>query len=212
MFPAKTTPFTLYEYRASPFCVAIRIALNECAVTFTAREVDLKKARTAAFLKRSPFGRLPSLVEHRPGGELAIFESSAILLFLTDRFAESSLGFDDLEAKVQSLSWLSVISSGLSEYVLSALNEMIDINKLKYTSDSIILLKKHLYVLNKHLARRAYLAGDYSIADTLATPMLDLLEKIKSINLENYNNIISWRERLRNRPSYKGVWPYNKAE
>ena len=54
---SKAPPFTLYEYRPSPFCVAVRVGLNECGVTFTPRDVDLTKPRTAAFLKRSPFGR-----------------------------------------------------------------------------------------------------------------------------------------------------------
>ena len=86
MSSLKAPPFTLYEYRASPFCVAVRIALSECSAGFTPREVDLNKPRTTAFLKRSPFGRLPALVEHRPGGELAIFESPAILLYLAERY------------------------------------------------------------------------------------------------------------------------------
>ena len=81
MATSKAPPFTLYEYRASPFCVAVRIALNECEATFTPREVEPDKERTAAFLKRSPFGRLPALVEHRPSGELSVFESPAILIF-----------------------------------------------------------------------------------------------------------------------------------
>ena len=112
---AKPPPFTLYEYRPSPFCVAVRLALEECEVHFTAREVDLKKPRTAAFLKRSPFGRLPALVEHRPGGELAIFESTAILLFLSDRFPDSSLSFDDMASKAEATSWLNFIANSFSQ-------------------------------------------------------------------------------------------------
>ena len=90
---------------------------------FTAREVDLKKPRTAAFLKRSPFGRLPALVEHRPGGELAIFESTAILLFLADRFPDSSLAFDDLGSKAESTSWLSFIADSFSESLWASILE-----------------------------------------------------------------------------------------
>jgi glutathione S-transferase len=67
-----------------------------------------------------------------------------------------------------------------------------------------------LDILDKHLARRAFLSGDYSVADTLATPLLDMLDMIKGIELEAYPHVISWRDRLRSRPSYKGVWPHEK--
>jgi GST-like protein len=192
--------------------VAVRIALNECEVTFTPREVDLKKPRTAAFLKRSPFGRLPALVEHRPGGELAIFESPAILLFLAERFPDSTLGFDDLTSRAESLSWLSYISSGLAEEVWKALQETEVFTKDEKSKAvrerSVKELERQLEVLDKHLARRAFLAGDYSVADALATPILDLLDRIKPIDMDAYPRVRSWRDRLRERPSYKGVWPH----
>ena len=123
MAQSKAPPFTLYEYRPSPFCVAVRVGLNECQVQFTPREVDLSKPRTAAFLKRSPFGRLPALVEHRPGGELAIFESPAVLLFLAERFPESSLGFSDLTARGEAYAWLSYISTGFAAELWTVLEE-----------------------------------------------------------------------------------------
>lgn len=215
MAQSKAPPFTLYEYRASPFCIAVRIALTECEVAFTPREVNLDKPRTAAFLKRSPFGRLPALVEHRPGGELAIFESPAILLFLAERFEKSSLGFSDLSSKAQSLSWLSFISTGFAEQLWNALKESCKPNSemgpalLAQTRTS---LEEQIDVLDKHLARRAFLSGDYSVADTFATPLLDLLDKVKDLDMDGYPHVLSWRERLRARPSYKSAWPSEKEE
>ncbi len=214
MAQSKAPPFTLYEYRPSPFCVAVRIALNECEVTFTPREVDHDKPRTAAFLKRSPFGTLPALVEHRPGGELAIFETTAILLFLAERFLEKPLGFHDLSSKAQSLSWLSFISAGFSVQLWSALEEA-NPNPGSEPRKSMVEHKTQeffttLDILDKHLARRAFLSGDYSVADTFATPLLDMLEMVKGMEPDAYPHVFSWRERLRARPSYKGVWPHEK--
>ncbi len=210
MAQSKAPPFTLYEYRPSPFCVAIRIALKEAQIEFTPREVDLKKPRTAAFLKRSPFGRLPALVEHRPSGELAIFESSAILSFLSDRFPNSSLGFPDTPSRAEGMSWLTFISNGLAENVWSLLNERNvyqDEEKSEVSERrSIAELERQLRVLDKHLARRAFLSGAYSIADTLATPVLDLLE-LCEIDLASFPRVRSWRKRLRERESYRDAWP-----
>lgn len=210
MAQSKAPPFTLYEYRASPFCVAVRIGLNECEVQFTPREVDLDKPRTAAFLKRSPFGRLPALVEHRPGGELAIFESPAILLFLSERFEKSPLGFSDLSSKAQALSWLSFIGTGFADQLWTTLSEMSlhdDKDNSARKEAAFAALEQLIDVLDDHLARRAFLAGDYSIADTLATPLLDLLDQVPNLDMDGFPHVISWRERLRARPSYKNAWP-----
>lgn len=206
MAQSKAPPFTLYEYRVSPFCVAIRIALAECDATFTPREVDQGKPRTAAFLKRSPFGRLPALVEHRPGGELAIFESPAILLFLAERFEKSPLAFSDLSSKAQSLSWLSFISTGFAEQMWNMLAQQ------SHSPEQLSQLEQQMDVFDKHLARRAFLAGDYSVADTFATPLLDLLERINGLDMDGFSHVLSWRERLRARPSYKGAWPSEKED
>ena len=206
MAQSKAPPFTLYEYRVSPFCVAIRIALAECDAMFTPREVDQDKPRTAAFLKRSPFGRLPALVEHRPGGELAIFESPAILLFLAERFEKSPLAFNDLSSKAQSLSWLSFISTGFAEQMWNMLPQQ------SHSPEQLTQLEQQIDVFDKHLARRAFLAGDYSVADTFATPLLDLLERINGLDMDGFAHVLSWRERLRSRPSYKGAWPSEKED
>jgi GST-like protein len=212
MAQSKAPPFTLYEYRASPFCVAVRIGLSEVEAAFTPRDVDLDKPRTAAFPKRSPFGRLPALVEHRPGGELAIFESPAILLFLAERFEKSPIGFSDLSSKAQALSWISYMSTGFGEQVWKTLTE-----KHMHTetggdatarfNEEFRELERQVDVLDKHLARRAYLAGDYSVADTLATPLLDMLEKVPELDMDGFPHVASWRERLRTRQSYKHAWP-----
>jgi len=126
------------------------------------------------------------------------------------------LGFDDLHAKVQALSWLSFISSGLAEQVWRVLHESLiyedEIFRISMVQRTLVELESQLEILNKHLARRAYLAGDYSVADTLATPILDLLERIKGLDLDGYTRLLSWRERLRNRPSYKGIWPHNRRD
>ena len=214
MAQSKAPPFTLYEYRASPFCVAIRIALAECDVAFTPREVDLDKPRTAAFLKRSPFGRLPALVEHRPGGELAIFESPAILLFLAERFEKSSLGFSDLSSKAQSLSWLSFMATGFAEQIWTVLQESQredDASPIRL-AEARAKLEEQVDLLDKHLARRAFLSGDYSVADTFSTPLLDLLDQVKELDMDGFPHVLSWRERLRARPSYKAAWPLENEE
>jgi glutathione S-transferase len=44
------------------------------------------------------------------------------------------------------------------------------------------------------------------VADTLSTPLLDLLDQLK-VDLDAFPRVRSWRDRLRERPSYKDAWP-----
>jgi glutathione S-transferase len=106
---------------------------------------------------------------------------------------------------------LNYIYTGFSEQIWNILSELYLSKKNeireKKIQDYFIELRYQMNILNKHLAKRAFLIGDYSIADTLATPFLDLIDKIPNFNLDNFINIYSWRDRVRNRPSYKGAWP-----
>ena len=210
MYQIKSPTFTLYEHKTSPFCVSIRIALNECGAILSSKEINLNKIDSYSFLKKSPFGRVPILIEHQSQNELIIFESSSILIFLSDRFPQSSLGFSNINSKIKAISWLNALSSGLIEYIWVALNENAKKNKKKQSEvTNTIKLKKYLDILNKHLNKNSYLTNKYSIADTFATPIIDLLETIHEIDVQNYKNILKWRERLRNRPSYKNCWSNN---
>ena len=191
--------FTLYESSSSLSCTAIEIALLECKVNFKRHELDENKPRTKAFLGRSPFGKVPVLLEHRLSGELSIWETPAILLFLAERFKDSSLHLNDLYFQSEVFAWVSFWDSEFGESILRAFK--------KPSEDEISLLEKRLDVLNGHLSQKAFLVGAYSIADVLATPFLDIIEKIPDISLGRLTSFNSWHERLRSRPSYQALPP-----
>jgi len=203
--------FTLYEYRISPFCIAVRIALNECHASFIARTVNLDKIKTMAFLKKSTFGRLPTLIEHHPSEEIIICESKSILFFLGEKYCKSTIGFRNMKSKIQCLSWMNYIYSGLAEQIWNILSELYTSKTFEYRKlklkNHFLELRCQMMVLENHLLKRPYLIGEYSIADTLATPFLDLLERIPKFDISNFTNILSWRQRIRKRPSYLGAWP-----
>lgn len=201
--------FTLHEHRASPFCVAARIALRECAAPFLARPVDLASARQQAQLKRSPFGHLPTLVEHRPGGELSVFESPAILLFLADSFPASGLAPQGAENRAEATAWLFSLAACFTVDLWQVLLEDhvhdASARSPKLQARARSRLELHLEVLDDSVARRPFLAGAYSLADACATPHLDLLERL-GVDLDALPRVRAWRARCRERPSYRDAW------
>ena len=64
-------------------------------------------------------------------------------------------------------------------------------------------------VLNKRLADRAFVAGDYSIADMASYPWV-VSHKRQSQNLDDFPHLRRWFEAIRDRPAT--VAAYAKAE
>jgi GST-like protein len=70
------------------------IMLEETGLPYTPKIVHLGKGaqRSPEFLSINPNGKIPAIVDHDgPGGRpLAVFESSAILIYLAERAVSSS--------------------------------------------------------------------------------------------------------------------------
>lgn len=79
---------TLYEFGSSR-SVRCRWLLDELALPFESVVVNLREAehRGEAFRKINPYGRVPALVD----GDLVLFESVAICIYLADRYGHGSL-------------------------------------------------------------------------------------------------------------------------
>jgi GSH-dependent disulfide-bond oxidoreductase len=157
-----------------------------------------------AFLAIAPNNRMPAIVDHAPadgGAPVSVFESGAILLYLaekTGRFRPN-----DLRGRTQTLEWLFWQMAGLGPmtgqyghfnvYAPEKVPYAID----RYTREANRLLG----VLDKHLAGRAFIAGDdYTIADMACYPWIDVY-KAAPIDLTPYPEIRRWREAIAARPA-----------
>ena len=81
--------------------------------------------------------------------------------------------------------------------------------KLPYAIDRYVNETNRLYgVLNKRLANREYVAGDYSIADMASYPWIVPHER-QGQNLDDFPHLKRWFEAIRARPAT--VRAYEKA-
>ena len=155
------------------------------------------------FLKISPNNKIPAIVDHEPirGNEsIAIFESGAILLYLAEKTGRFIL--DDIKGRAETLQWLFWQMGGLGpmagqnfhfahyapEHLPYAIN--------RYVDETARLFK----VMNKQLADREYLAGEYSIADMASYPWIAMYRKLKQ-DLNDFPNLKRWYERIKARPA-----------
>jgi GST-like protein len=164
------------------------------------------------FLAISPNNRIPAMVDTEPqggGAPLSVFESGAILVYLaekTGRFLPK-----DLRGRHDTLQWLFWQMGGLGP--MAGQNHHFKTyaaEKIPYAIDRYVNETNRLYgVLNKRLADRAFVAGDYSIADMASYPWIVLHER-QGQNLAEFPHLKRWFETIRARPAT--VRAYDKAK
>lgn len=74
----------LYSLEGTPNCIKVTLALEELNLKYTTHTIDIRKnvQKEEWFLEINPNGRIPALTD----GEQRVFESGAILLYLTDKY------------------------------------------------------------------------------------------------------------------------------
>jgi GST-like protein len=155
------------------------------------------------FLAISPNNRIPAIIDHEPadgGAPISIFESGAILLYLaekTGRFIPS-----DVRARIDVLQWLFWQMGGLGP--MAGQNHHFGTyapEKIPYAIDRYVNETNRLYgVLNKRLADRPFVAGDYSIADMASYPWTVSHERQRQ-NLDDFPHLKRWFNEIRERPA-----------
>ena len=155
------------------------------------------------FLAISPNNRIPAIIDHDPadgGAPISIFESGAILLYLAEKIGRFIP--TDLRARVDVLQWLFWQMAGLGP--MAGQNHHFGLyapEKLTYAIDRYVNETNRLYgVLNKRLAVRPFVAGDYSIADMACYPWIVPYERQRQ-NLDDFPHIKRWLNEIRERPA-----------
>lgn len=152
---------------ATPNGWKVSVTLEELGMDYTAHAMELSKGmqKEPWFLAINPNGRIPAIVD-RAAGDLAVFESGAIMIYLAEK-AGGVLLPSGGAARAKVLSWLMFQMAGVGpmmgqanvffRYWHEKYQPAID----RYQNESRRLFE----VMNRQLAANEYLAGDYSLAD-----------------------------------------------
>ncbi|QLE56826.1 glutathione binding-like protein [Nostoc sp. TCL26-01] len=164
------------------------------------------------FLQISPNNRMPAIIDHDPTDKsepISVFESGAILLYLAEKTGK--LIPENVRERVEVLQWLFWQMGGLGP--MAGQNHHFSQyapEKIEYAINRYVNETGRLYaVLNKRLADREFVAGDYSIADIAAYPWI-VPHELQSQNLDNFPNLKRWFETIKARPAT--IRAYEKAE
>ncbi len=155
------------------------------------------------FLKFSPNNRMPALIDHKPkdgGAPVEIFESGAMLLYLAEKYGKFMPS--DLRKRYDVIQWVMWQMGGLGP--MAGQNHhfaMYAPEKLPYAINRYVNETNRLYgVLNKRLADRPFIAGEYSIADMMSYPWI-VPWKRQGQNLDDFPHLRRWFDVIRERPA-----------
>jgi GST-like protein len=197
-------------YWTTPNGHKVTIFLEETGIPYKIVPIDIAKGEQFQpdFLRISPNNRIPAIVDRAPadgGAPVALFESGAILLYLaekTGRFISSGL-----RGRVETLQWLFWQMAGLGP--MAGQNHHFGQyapEKIPYAIDRYVKETNRLYgVLDRRLADREFVAGDYSIADMAAYPWIVSWRRQQQ-NLDEFSHLKRWFEAIRARPTVERAY------
>lgn len=203
MAHATLTPIEVHTW-STPNGWKIPIMLEECALPYRVIPVNIGKGEQSApdFLAISPNNKIPAIVDpDGPGGApITVFESGAILQYLGRK--SGCLYPSEERARVAVEEWLFWQVGGFGPMLGQAHHFRIYAKeRIPYAVERFSEEAKRLYgVLERRLEGRAYLAGEYSIADIATVTWAKFHEK-QGIDLAGLPHVARWLEAVLARPA-----------
>jgi glutathione S-transferase len=177
----------------------VRWALEEVGQPYKVRLVSFGEMKQAAHLKLHPFGQIPTYEE----GDLALFESGAIVFHIAQRHA--GLLPDGASARARAITWmfaaLNTVEPPIVERGMAALLER---DKTWYGERQPMLedrVRVRLDQLASRLGDAQWLDDAFSAGDLL---MVTVLRRLTGSGmLEKYSNLSAYVARGEARPAYR---------
>ena len=194
-----------FYYWTTPNGHKVTLFLEEAGLPYELKPVNIGKGEQfdPAFLAISPNNRIPAIVDRDPvdgGAPIPVFESGAILLYLGEKTGKFLS--PDLRVRVATLEWLFWQVGGLGP--MAGQNHHFSQyapEKIAYAIDRYVKETNRLYgVLDRRLADRPFVAGDYSIADMAIYPWI-VPYKNQGQDLDDFPHLKRWFEAIAARPA-----------
>ena len=162
----------------------------------------------SGFVEVNPNSKIPALMDRSGPTPIRIFESGAMLVYLAEKFGEFLP--TDPATRAETLSWLfwqmgsaPFLGGGFGHFYAYAPV------KIEYAIDRYAMeAKRQMHVLDTHLAKHEYLAGDtYTIADMAVFPWYGAMAKgllygaAEFLAVHEYTHVRRWADQINQRPA-----------
>ena len=198
------------HYWTTPNGHKVTIFLEETGVPYRVVPVNISAGDQfrPEFLAIAPNNRIPAIIDTTPadgGAPISVFESGAILHYLaekTGRFLPA-----DMRGRAEALQWLFWQMGGLGP-MAGQNHHFVQYapEQLPYAINRYVNETNRLYgVLNKRLADREFVSGEYSIADMASYPWI-VPHKRQQQNLDDFPHLKRWFESIQARPAVQRAY------
>lgn len=193
------TPITLYDFPLSGNCHKVRLLLSMLELDYERVPIDVVANQTDSpdFLRINPRGQVPFLVD----GDVRIWDSMPILIYLARRYGTTRWLADDPAAEAVVMQWLAVAGDELL-YGLgrarAARRRGLPSNREQCQQEG----RDGLALMEQRLARTDWLAADHlTIADLACYPYVALADEA-GVSLAPYPGVRDWLARIESLPGY----------
>lgn len=187
--------------------MAVRWALEEVGQPYQVRLLSFAAMKEAAHRALHPFGQIPTYEQ----GDLALFESGAIVLHIADRHA--GLLPDNADGRARAVGWtvaaLSTIEPPIIEREMAILTEG---DRDWFAARQPLLderIQKRLAALSSRLGTADWLDDAFSAGDLMMVSVLRRLEG--SPILDGYPNLSAYVDRASARPAFRRAFEAQRA-
>ena len=190
---------TLYSFLPFDRSCRVRWLAHELGIGIDEKRLDYAggEHRRDEYLGLHPFGLVPCAIID----EVPHWESGAICQLLVDAFPESELMVSRDSAEYATyLSWLFFSASTFDAAAFQVFNFSALKPDAERHREALVALAPLLVKLSRHVRRNNFLLGDqFSLPDILIGHALQLMFLVHAI--DEYPDLMSYRDRLRRRPA-----------
>jgi glutathione S-transferase len=177
----------------------VRWALEEVGQPYEVRLVTFSEMKESAHRLLQPFGQIPTYEE----GDLALFESGAIVFHIAQRHA--GLLPDDASARARAITWMFAALNTVEPPIFErAMARILEHDKTWYEQRLPILedrVRVRLGELSSRLGDADWLDDAFSAGDLL---MVAVLRRLNGSGLlEKYPNLFAYVARAEARPAFR---------
>ena len=152
-------------------------------------EVNLKN-KPKDLLELNPYAKVPVLVD----GSGVVYESAIINEYLDEQFHGLSLLPNNALQRAKARIWIDFLNSRVHPAAS-------DITHDREPDQARERLQQHLSNLEKEMAGKRFIVGDYSLADVSFIPFYARRQRYGVTIDDNYPNLKRWGEELLARPA-----------
>jgi glutathione S-transferase len=177
----------------------VRWALEEVGQPYDVRLLSFTAMKEPAHRKLHPFGQIPTYED----GDLALFESGAIVFHIANRHA--GLLPEDANARARAIAWMFAALSTVEPPIVERSMAMIVERDKSWYAQRMPMLEDRVRVrldeLSSRLGNADWLEGAFSAGDLM---MVTVLRRLGGTGvLENYPTLSAYIARAEERPAYK---------